>query len=220
MAILIPEIIIKNTFDSLFKYVWDDYNSQSDEKDSIIYGMLYGLELDNFDYYKETLKLLENRFGKSSRRMNLSLGYDLNSKNYPKISIILPNEESALNLANMTTDYEYNEAETKGWQVNVNGYRTTYNLLITSDNPNEVVLIYHFLKALATSSPEQFELNGLINVIISGRDITLDMEVPPPNYLFHRTVALSFEYNNSVRVLTSDIEHDVNGVEGTPTDEL
>jgi hypothetical protein len=194
--------------------VYLDYKArvlQAKEEQSILYMMFNGLVMDNFDYYKEIVHMVKGCFEKSSRMLTISLGYDLNMKGNPRISIILPNEESSLGTVGVTSEYEIvqiSEEESIGYDINKAGNRSTYILLLTSDNPNEVILLYHLLKNSFLSAIDQFSFRGLQNVVISGRDLTMEMETPPPNYLFHRSVGLSFEYYNKVRTFFEDSEID------------
>lgn len=60
-------------------------------------------------------------------------------------------------------------------------YSSRYNIIFTSDNTFEVLLMYNTIKAFFQGNYPLLELNGLQNVKFSGNDIILTDYLAPPN---------------------------------------
>ena len=72
-------------------------------------------------------------------------------------------------------------------------FSTTYNLLISSENSLEVLMIYNFLKASFLSLHEHLELYGFQNLKMGGNDIQMQQDLVPTN-IYHRSLTISFDY--------------------------
>ena len=110
---------------------------------------------------------------------------------------MLPTEENNPKNVGVTQGSHQFNYSSEITEMKQHNFDVTYSLFITSDNQNEVILIYHFLKTIILSAYEQFSFRGLNNLWISGRDVTIDFDLEPM-VAYHRTVAMSFHYNNTV----------------------
>lgn len=168
---------------------------------SLLFEIYGGLAFDGMNYFNEMAKIIETRYTSETRKLVINLGFNPNREIFPQASILLPNEEndpkflgqhpSNINLGDGTTAFGRAHA-----------YQTTYNILLTSDNYNEVILIYHFLKSIILMGYDQFTAAGLQNLYVAGRDISMDFDLEPTN-LYHRSIALTFFYCNELPSMTS-----------------
>src|SRR6201999_2719045 len=69
-----------------------------------------------------------------------------------------------------------------------------YSIIITSDNVNECLILYNFLKAAFLGFKHQLELKGLQNVRSGGTDLNLAEDLIPVN-IYHRSFNLAFDYD-------------------------
>src|SRR5690606_20716173 len=75
-------------------------------------------------------------------------------------------------------------------------YRATYDIVILSDNSNEVVMLYHIIKSLLVALSASLTLEGLENMTFGGQDLQPYADLAPKN-LFMRAIRLTIEYNSS-----------------------
>jgi len=212
---LIPEIILYHNIKSILDFVKNDYNGNTDKTKTILYKLCrvddYGLELKfyNFDYYEQAVKLLVTNQGvTNSRKIEISVGYNLNRKGLPSIHILLPSETSGEIGLGMGEGYASQDVvptkevggetipgTTRTYYTNVS--KSTYSILITSDNSSEVVLLYHLLKNLLFACFPAFELRGIRDPKFGGQDLQFSNELVPPE-IFHRNLSIDFFYESVV----------------------
>lgn len=169
---------------------------------SFLYQIFGDIKLDKMNYTESMASLLKSTFEGNSRKININLGYNHSRNNFPQVSIILPSEENdpkTIGIIQGNKDFfDGTNAEARE-----HAYTTTYALFITSDNYNDILLLFHFLKTVVLSSMEQFQNRGFDNVSVGGRDITVDFDINPET-LYHRTVAISFIYTNDVAGISNN----------------
>ena len=172
----------------------------TDKENTLLWDIFGDLKFDNMNYFDVMSDILINRYNSEKRKLTINLGYDQNRVNFPIISILLPNEENNPKFTGKTSDRRVYGTQVA--DVLHNAFDSVYNLLITSNNQNEVIVVYNFLKTIILAGQNQFQLKGLQNPYISGRDITMDTEINPM-MLFHRTVGLSIFYESEMRQIAT-----------------
>lgn len=202
--IFIPEIQIYNTLNLILKHIKDDYNSNVTEE-TLLYRLLKGNEIEGYDYFLQATNLFL-RDETHSRKINTTISFNAQKANVPTIHITLPSEQTDLNGINVD----------QGIYDSYLGYRTSndtlrrcfttkYDLLITSDNSSEVLLIYHVLRACLISFIPQLETRGFMNIKLSGQDIRISSEFVPN--MFMKSIGLSFSYE--INVPSLEVNKDV-----------
>lgn len=197
-AVLMPEIILYKTLMAIFQIVRDDYANQTSEADSLLH-QYFGIDecgnpiqWESFNYYEQAKELFINK-----DKIQVNLGYNMQTSDVACVHIMLPNEsgrpfgigadENYIGYAAHDSDVPQEQA------IFTKLFDATYNLIITSENTLEVLLIYNFLKASFISLHTHIELSGLRLPKISGQDIQLQSDLVPP-HIFHRGFGLSFVY--------------------------
>lgn len=208
---LIPENILYHTVRSLFAFIEKDWKDNENKEKTILYDLLKkddnGMELKihRFDYYEQAQHIFLQPAG-SSRKLQVNMGYNVQRAGLPTIHIMLPNEdkdEIGLGMGEGYQEYERDE-EAGTYKRNFTGvWKSTYSLMITSDNSSEVVLIYHVLKNLFVATFEAFELRGLRDVTFGGQDLQFSNELVPPE-VFHRNLTVNCFYESTVNELLSN----------------
>lgn len=208
---LIPEIIIFDTIKILLDEVTEDFRTSS-EVDSIIYRMFKyddfkrELKYNDFRYYEQAKSLLL-RDVEQARRFEVFQGYNLERAASPCMHILLPSESPSPKGIGQDLGYvEFARQQTgdRGYyQVFTDSMQCSYNLMLTSDNSSEVILIYNFLKAGLNIMTSHMELSGLRNIRLSGQDVTMQDDLVPP-HIFHRNLMLSFFYESSFEAFNSE----------------
>lgn len=202
---LVPEIVIYKTVRELAKIMKNDYNSfaAGKKQNTILHDLFYGIKLDSFDFYENAVAMFTKENDKR-RLLEVTVGYNQGRAEMPTIHIILPSESPVVTPIGGNEGYveEYEGLDENDEEVTSAVFtyesQVTYNLLVTSSNPLEAVLIYNWLKYCFVSIHVHAELMGLRNLKWGGSDLTFD-ESLLPNSVFHRNFNLTFDYEYSSR---------------------
>lgn len=207
---LIPEIILYNTLKGFVKVIADDYSNASDKTQTILNDLFNvdnnanSLFLENFNYLEQSIALF-TRTQESPRQFQVNIGYNLQRAFLPCVHILLPQESpgryDSIGLSEGEISTEYHPEATQQYEIitRVITYRATFDLMITSDNTSEVLLIYYFIKTMFPYCIDTLELLGLHNFKFTGQDVQLDPAYAPPN-IFHRTLRVEFDYQSETKV--------------------
>lgn len=197
-AVLMPEIVIYNTLNSIFQIIKDDFESEDSEIDTILYHM-FGvdennkeLEWETFNYFEQAKELF------IKRKIEVNLGYNMENSGQGVIHILLP-EETGRDFGigadeNYKPNFITDDSNSQYSQPQYNNvYDANYNLMITSENTLEVLLIYNFIKVSFIALNVHLQLSGLQLPKFSGRDVQVQSDLVP-THIFHRSFGLSFFY--------------------------
>lgn len=194
-GIHMPELVIYNFLNTVQKIMKDDWESNVNKDNTLLANLFKkdrdgkDIEIETYNYFEQAQRIII----KSGLQINL--GYNSEVSKMGCVHILLPSESS--DAVGIGGDEGY-----QGYKEEVNGefspiftqrFNTTYNLLISSENALEVVVIYHFLKACFLSMHDNLELYGFQNLKMSGNDITMQTDLVP-THIFHRSLTLSFGY--------------------------
>lgn len=195
-AVLMPEVVIYKTLMAMFSIVRKDFEENPLE-DTILHSY-FGidecgnpLQWESFNYFEQAKQLFID-----NNKIQVNLGYNMEVSDVPCVHIMLPNESGRPFGIGADENYLGSAAQQQAGvrqEIFTKLFDATYNLIITSENTLEVLLIYHFLKAAFISLHAHVELSGLRLPKISGQDIQLQSDLVPP-HIFHRGFGLSFVY--------------------------
>lgn len=204
---LIPEVILYNTIDKFLSILSDDF-VEAGEPCSMLYSMFHDDDNGNrivystYDWYVQAKDLLLRNI-EAIRRLEVNIGYNLKRAGLPNIHILLPSESKgsfdSIGLSETSPYVKPTCGEKKLWVKKKTSHSCTYHLMITSDNPNEVLIVYYFLKYMFTALHSHFGLAGLINLTFSGQDVNVQQDLVPAN-IYHRNFSVQFSYENVVEV--------------------
>jgi len=208
MAILLPEVVLFKLVKGLLQVAKDDYNNAANKDDSLLAYMFKGQTLNTFDFYQSAINML-TKPNTERRVLDVTVGYNQSRAEMPTIHIILPSEQLPTAPIGSNSGYEddiltYDPSDTGHTNplthILVYTYDSfcTYNLLITSDNVLEVIVIYNTLKYLMISASFTLAASGFINAKFGGSDLSFD-ESLLPNNAFHRNFNFTFQFENSIR---------------------
>jgi hypothetical protein len=195
-----PEAILYKTLNIFLELLRQD-SIKTNEKTRFLYK-LYKSEsspttIENSDFYKNCVDLFK-RDVKEPNKIQICLGYNQERSAQPTIHILLPQDRVKHHTIGEGEGFNeniYSEGEETEMLNNVFG--ANYSLLISSNSMNEVLCIYHTMKAMFLSLFEQFEHHGMMNLNFSGADVTLQSGNISPN-IFHRNFSVSFDYEMNV----------------------
>lgn len=201
-ALIIPEITLLKTLESILKVVKDDWNTKSPSNvtETYLYKLFkkdeFGndLKINTFNYFDEAVDAI------AKKTIPIYLGYNMSVSEQVGVHILLPSDNGRpLNLG-AGEGYQQDELSTDETKIATTFSFTTdtvYQIMVSGSNSSEVVLVYHFLRAGLLSLNYHLELCGLRSPKFGGQDINFQSDLVPPN-LFHRSIMLSFFYEVNV----------------------
>ena len=208
-AILIPEIEIYEVLNIFVNFAIEDYKSKSDKTSTFLWhifgkraplvdgGPARQMELGKFKFFDEAVNIIVDGGVEKKRKIEISVGYNMQRASVPTFHIVMPSESPK------NAGIGDNEGYTEGIDDKSNRtyFRTVtqdasvqYTIIITSDNVNEVLVLYNFLKACFLGMKAQLELRGFQNTKSGGTDLNLSDDLMPTN-IFHRSFTLLFDYD-------------------------
>lgn len=201
----IPEIIIHNACESIINYIRNDFNSKKDE-DTILYKLLgvddegKPLKMNAYKYFNNAKKIF---LGKQN--LSVNFGFNWETAKIISLHIILPSESPSNGSIGEDEGYGEEIVDDKLQQPLCQLFDSTYQIMITSDNSNEVNIVYHVMKAMLISIIPHLSIMGLLNPKLSGNDIMFKDDLMP-NGRFQRVINLSFTYELIVpQIVLKDI---------------
>lgn len=222
----VPEYIIYDTIQSLLKFVRADYAGEVDKTKTYLHKLLYGVGFQRYNYLEQAVSVIccpED----DPRKLQVELMFNQERQRVPSIHITLPAETLAPNANGMGTDeLEYlfddgNDVEDiPGTMTAIlaRRYSATYNVVIMSDNTNEVVFLHHFVKALLTAAIPHLHEKGLQNISLGGRDVNPYNDLS--NQMYVRAITMSLQYETStLSIHPSLMPHDIESL-GVPKETL
>jgi hypothetical protein len=207
--VLIPEIVLLDTINRALKIIRKDYNDQTDKTKTWLSIMFQGLTFDGYNYYDQIVSILITT-PKSPRHFQGDLMFNNKKESVPSFHIALASESpngdgDSLGLSEQSDQdiiYDGNIDEEDSTQNTPTQIRevykrrtqTNYNIVITSDNSQEVVVLYHVMKAIFIASVTHLSLKGIQNITFGGQDIQPYREVTPSLYM--RSLNLGVQYES------------------------
>lgn len=203
--LIMPELVLFNTVKSLLNFIRMDFHSVVDEKKTWLYKLFNGHHVENYNFFQQAKQVFTQSID-SPRVLDVRLFFDSERAHMPTIHINLPSEnegENGIGIDEGFTDALYDSDTNRFQRTYTRRYDATYNLIITSDNPFEVVMIYHFLKLIMVATMDHIQLSGLENPKTGGQDLHLNSDLIPAG-VYMRGLTLSFSYDISVPSIFSD----------------
>ncbi len=198
---LIPENIISKTLQAFVDTAIASYTADVSvgKVQNIIYDLFNAddngdlMAIQNFNYYAQAVGII-CRKNTDNRMLEIYQGYNLERKGLPTIHILLPHEGKGRqdSLGDSVGDPVVIVENDMVTLTKSKSFAATYQLMISSNNASEVLLIYYFLRGMLIMFDEHLELKGLRNIQFAGSDISFQPELPPG--IFHRNLSISCDY--------------------------
>lgn len=212
-GILLPEVVIYKTLESIVSLIRKDLTQHSDnDKDTILYRILgvdeagEPIQMNLYNYFLQAKKMFS-----VPSNFKVNFGYNLEVAKMISFHILLPSETATAAIGEdegYISDVE-RDPET-GFMTGIQPYFTqmyesTYQILISSNNSSEVNVAYNVLKSMLLMVVPHLELMGLRIPSLSGNDIVMQEDLTPVP-IFHKALNLSFKYEHNVpQLLFQDV---------------
>ena len=195
-----PETIIFNTLTKALNAIRLDYSSAADKQKTLLYYIFGTTQLERYNFFEQS-KTVVLAPKTNPRFLDINMFFNSERAHIPTIHITLPGENSGQNGLGIDQNFNnspiYDDDNDTIRESLTRRFDSSCEIVVTSDNTNEVLLIYHLLKALTISLFDSFNILGIENVKIGGRDLNLTNNIVPKN-IFVRSLTVSFSYDIDV----------------------
>lgn len=219
--ILIPEFSILKILENSIKFIREDLQKQidefNDEELSWLWYLTQGVGVQRLEIFKQAKKLFLIDDPEDPKRLNITLGYPQELKGATAICIVHAGEQSAQNaLSTDESPYKFEEYvvdknESDAWR-NTYGrrYTSTYQIMITGDSTNEVIIVYNILKSMFITfmGSAQLSMAGFENAQVTGNDLQLRGDMSKNMF----AKALNFKFEYEFRVPDTERQQYINSV--------
>lgn len=196
MGIIIPEVQLCNVLVTVVSHVKADYEknqTDSTPEQSLLYRYFHGTVDHKKNYYDEAVDLF-TRGVDHPRRIDVRMAFDAKRAPIPTVHITMPSDQSGDNSLGVgeTSDTEIVED-----QIVVNyerRFNTEYQIVCTSDQHSETLLMYHLIRAALISTFDAFSMAGIENIRLSGQELKINPDLAP-SHIFMRSIGVSFSYD-------------------------
>jgi hypothetical protein len=209
---VIPELVMFQTIKSALHELRKDWTEKPENK-TFLYRCIGNYNsIQKYDFLTQAKSVFfRAQTPNEPRYLDVSMGFDSDriQKKMPTIHIILqgenPKDDSlGLGIGNFEDDfYEGGEDEPDTYSVNNSRrFSQQINLLISGDNSNEKLLIYHVLKSILIAYVPYLQELGLENVSFSGSDVQINTGVAGNMYM--RNLMIRYDYDLKIPSLMED----------------
>lgn len=200
----IPILTLKETLDSLLEWISSNYtyyNNLTTPEESWLYDTFDGNIHGNFNFYTQLVAIM-SRTSKHSRKLETRLMFDNTRANLPTIHIHMPGEAKG--------GFTSLNAQTGGGEINSNNTFTqnlsrsstsTYELIITGSNSEEVIAIYEILQTIFIAGHDTLQ-NNFETFEYAGAELMANPELIPYNTFF-RAFRITIGYERVVKSIAS-----------------
>lgn len=214
----IPEIILYNILSYILKIIRKDLN-ENIEEETIFYKLFYGTNFPNLnlDFYSNAKELFL-RDKSHPRYLDIRMFFNADRASIPTIHLNLPSDSDIGGGLGVDEGYNgnnFNSIENTISENHTRNFNAVYNIIITSDNSDEVLIIYHSIRAFLISMMDIIDLNGLRNPKLGGSDLQINPELIPPN-IFIRNISLNCFYEITIPSIIKNKIINLIQIEGTP----
>ena len=199
---MIPDITLHEIIKSCLLAVRADYKANGGIKaDTILWHLLNTGKVEDtgkYSWYNQAVEIFINRGETHPKYLDTRLFFDRERAAIPTVHIMMSGETKGADGIGM--DEGFNQEQVIGGSQRAvfnRQFDINANILVTSDNTFETVIVYHVLKSMLISIMTHIQLKGFINPSISGRDITISQELVP-NGLYSRAINFTAAYELDV----------------------
>lgn len=196
---MLPEIQIKKLLDFFINKVDENYLNK-----------LFGeLQIGSYSF-SENAKKIFLRGSESDRQIETHIFFNHDRAHLPTVHINLPSENmGGDNGIDWDTDVFQAECEDKAYRASSRTYTAKFNLIFTSNNTFEVLIMYYVIKSVIQGNIVLLSENGLQNPKLSGSDIIFNEGFMPQSIYsralsidcMYRSQALSFVQMDTVKTV-------------------
>lgn len=193
-----PEVILLDTLNNALTYVKEDFLSGT-EADTYLFKSLQGIQLGTYDFYEQAKQLIINS-GNLPRVLRVDYKMDMQTKPVPVVVISNTTESPAADGQWLSAGQGYIVAEDIAAPgampvVFTRRKNAATSLVILSDDPGEIVMLYHLISSLLLSFQAHLNLKGIEHLTFGCAVSEYYSEQIPT--LHNKALILNYDYNFS-----------------------
>jgi len=199
-TLILPQIRLQKIIKTFLEWIREDFRI-NEEEDTYLFKLFgVGTTIGNYDYYHQGKHIFTQDVNELEG-IDVKLFFDAKRSAIPTIHVTLPSENPGADGIGVDEGYQdsdYNDARGEYVPIMTRRYDTQYNLIITSQNPLEALLIYEVLRAGLISMQQSIQVSwGLSEMKLSGQDLTINQEQVPA-HIFLRMLGVGISYEVKV----------------------
>lgn len=193
---LIPILKVKKFVDLLLAFIKADFENAIDKENSFLYRVL-GDNVDNgWDFYKQGVEVFTKR-GNDVRQLETRLLFDRSRAGLPTIHV----REPAKNPGNFDgigflSDEIYVNEDDSISSVARKTFRSNFELMITSGNSLECVMIQEVLESAMLASLDSLTISFFELINFSSKELMMNSDTERSG-IFIKTIELSVSYEKT-----------------------
>lgn len=223
---IIPEIVLLDVLKKGINFIRTDYENAADKSKTWLSLTFNGIVIERYNVLEQLVSILCTEVD-HPRYFDGDIMFNHKREHLPSFYITLPSESMADGNSigmgqtaelDIYEDTVVDQSIVSTSLIEVYGRRmqTNYNIVIVSDNSMEVVVLYHFMRALLVGCYMNLVNAGLQNISFAGQDIQPYRELVPQLYM--RGISLNIQYNTNAPATTSHIFFNDVVTAGKPTE--
>lgn len=192
--ITIPEHILKSVLDGIILTISNDIMLVSERENTILYRLFGELGVGSFKYYDQAVAMFSFNNGKA-RRIKTKMSFDGDMSSFPVIYVTTGSDKYNFSGIGMTEyDQTFGDPDTRIYPKLSTRFTAESSIVIASDSIEEVLILYHVIRAMIIASIVTMSESGLENMKIGGMDIRTEDDLIPKN-VFMKAISLEYEYD-------------------------
>lgn len=199
-ALVIPELTLQKIIDALLLKIKLDHEANvGDVTKSLLYRYFNGLTDHKKNYYTEAVDLF-TREKEHARYIQTRMFFDASRAKIPTVHITMPSDQQGQNSIGVGeyghVDHVIDQDGERSMEYE-RRFDSQYQIVCTSDNHSETLLMYHTIRAGLISVFDSLSINGLENAQISGQELKINPDLVP-NHIYMRAIGLRCSYDIKV----------------------
>lgn len=202
---IVPDIILLDSYQNLLKLVRDDLSTKTDETKTLLYQILGTNSLQRYNMFDQSKKIFNDDVD-NPRKLEINMFFNMARQGLPTIHIMMHAENSNANGIGLDEGFQeptYTPVNDESDSTSISSYdvqkvynrrfSSSYNVVFTSDNTNEILVMYHVFRALTIPLLDHLMMSGLENPKIKVEELMPISDMVPSN-IFMRSINIEFEY--------------------------
>lgn len=201
----IPILKVKKFVDLLIEFIETDYQNTINKNNSFLYKILYDNTDNGWNFYTNAVEIF-TRGEDDNRKLETRLMFDRSRAGLPTIHVREPskNKGSYDSIGFLSEDITINEDNTISSQARKT-FRSSFELMITSGNSLECVMIQEVLESAMLASLDTLTIPFFELVDFNSKELMMNDDAER-NMLFIKTIGLEIQYekNEIPKLYTED----------------
>jgi hypothetical protein len=203
---IIPEHMIYNFIEKLIEYIRKDSLAHSnDMSKSFLYSIFGDLHSDKTYYLKEAFEIFTRKID-DPRQINLRLFFNADQiQSRPIVHITMMSDTPQFGELGMgeSGEQDFNTFDIEEETITphkIERLMSVMNVVITSVNELECLIIYRSLQAVILAAIDTLQLSGWQNPKIGGQDLRMPNDPNVPTSIYYKLISISGFYDLQIPI--------------------